>query len=398
EHTHLLGLLPGKRRMLIGVPLLLALPIPLFDAVIAHELGHYSGRDARFGPLTARARQGVIAALQAVAGSSKKGKRRYRWPGSDLYAIVFAAYANLVLSSTFAASRRQEFAADRFAASFAGRDNAAAALSELPVVDASFDFYLARYVSAGLPLGLLPPPAEILGGFGSMFHDAGRAQQFGALRSAPPAEKPHRFDSHPPVTERVAAILALAPDGRPRADGRQTAIGLLVRPEVPLSALALKMVGDKGAGKRAADWQTQAAALGTASAQKDSAFLVDVVRLMIGRPARVADLLDLIDAGRMNEILAQFPRSEAVWKINATGRTAREFAKTSATPMLRGWLMLELIGSGRAAFRHSWSSDSAEFVAGPRVIEEMQAGIDAVLATMPSTARLRAALETRTRV
>jgi Zn-dependent protease with chaperone function len=395
EHTHLLGLVPGKRRMLIGVPLMLALPVPLFDAVLAHELGHYSGRDARFGPLTARAREGVIAALMAVRGSSKKGKKRYRWPGSDVYAAVFAAYANLVLSSTFAASRRQELAADRFAASFAGRDNAAAALSELPVVDASYDFYLDRYVSAGLPLGLLPPPADILGGFGSMFHDAGRAEELGALRSAPREEQTHKWDSHPPVSERVAAILALPADGRSRAGGGTTAISLLMNPQVPLAALAVKMVGDKATGKRAADWQAQSAALGLAAAQKQSAFLADVVRLMIGRPSRVVDLLDLIDAGRMNEILDQFPRSEVARKINATGRTAREFAKTSATPMLRSWLVLELVTSGRAWFRHSWSTVSGELVAEPGLIQELQAGMDAVLASVPNTMKLRAALETR---
>ena len=56
ENTRLLGLIPGKRQMMVGVPLLMALTPAQLDAVLAHELGHYGNRDTRLGGLVGRTR------------------------------------------------------------------------------------------------------------------------------------------------------------------------------------------------------------------------------------------------------------------------------------------------------------------------------------------------------
>jgi Zn-dependent protease with chaperone function len=392
EHAHLFGLLPGKRRMLIGVPFLLALPLPQFDAVIGHELGHYSGRDVRLGPLTARAREGVTGALRAVAGNGTKRGAMSRMPGSDIFAAIFRAYASLVFTQTFATSRRQEFAADRFAASIAGRANAAIAIGDIPVIHAAYVFYLNRYVTAGLPLGFAPPPAEIIGGFRYLVEDPTRMAEIAELRENPRPEKTHKWDSHPPISERVAAIMALPDDGRPVDTSGHRAIELLANPAVPLAALGITLLGDKAAGKTAVDWETAAAHVGAHALHERSRLIVDIVRITIGRPARLTDFLDLVDAGRLDEMLSQIPRSEAAKKVNATGRAAREFSKTQLASMLDAWARLELIGSGRARIRHSWSDTLGRLDAAPGTLAGLSAGIDAVLATYPMTAPLRAAL------
>jgi Zn-dependent protease with chaperone function len=401
ENAHLVGLLPGKRRMIIGVPLLLSLPLPQFDAVIGHELGHYSGRDVRLGPLTARTRQSVLSALRAVHGKKKApkkpGKRQYRlrWPGHQVFAAIFTAYANLVFTATYAAGRRQELAADRFAVSIAGRENAAAALREIPVIDASYDFYLDRYVGAGLAVGLLPPPSQVLGGFGDFIGDPRRSSEMSELRDAPREETAHKYDSHPPTSERVAAILALPDDGRGLDESAVRAVSLLADPDRVLTAVGVSLLGDQAAGKTTADWETIARAVGVTSAKERARPLVDVVGSLIGRPPRVADLLDLVDAGRLDEVLDKIPPSEAARRTKATGRAAREFAKTALGSMLGGWAVTDLIQGGRVSIRHDWSQVSGEPVMPDGLGEALDKGIEAVIAMDPEAAPLREALAER---
>src|SRR5262249_25010290 len=130
EDAHLLGIIPGKRRMVIGLPLMLALTPAQFDAVIAHEIGHYSSGHTKVRPLVGRARASVISPPRAA--HSGRGTRHL--PGADMFQAIFSWYAKRVLSVTEAASREQEYAADRVAADIAGHANAAAALQELPVI------------------------------------------------------------------------------------------------------------------------------------------------------------------------------------------------------------------------------------------------------------------------
>jgi Zn-dependent protease with chaperone function len=66
ENARLLGLIPGRRSMMIGMPLLIALTPAQSDAVIAHELGHYGNRDTRLGALDHRARESVMPAVEAA--------------------------------------------------------------------------------------------------------------------------------------------------------------------------------------------------------------------------------------------------------------------------------------------------------------------------------------------
>ncbi len=170
ENAKLLGLIPGRRSMMIGMPLLIALTPAQFDSVIAHELGHYGNRDTRLGALDHRARESVMAAVAAAQGrlTARRGAdgkpRRFRLPGQAVFVALFRMYARLVLSVTQQASRRQEIAADSVAAAVAGQANAAAGLRELPAVEAAFSFYIDRYVAAGVERDMLPIPARCSAG------------------------------------------------------------------------------------------------------------------------------------------------------------------------------------------------------------------------------------------
>src|SRR5258705_1515010 len=56
EDARLLGLLGGRRRLYLGVPLLQALTVAQLRAILAHELGHYSGQHTRLGAIAYRGR------------------------------------------------------------------------------------------------------------------------------------------------------------------------------------------------------------------------------------------------------------------------------------------------------------------------------------------------------
>jgi hypothetical protein len=63
EDARLLGLLPGPRRLYLGVPLMQGLSEAQLRAVLAHELGHYSNSDTRLAALTVRGRAQVLRTI-----------------------------------------------------------------------------------------------------------------------------------------------------------------------------------------------------------------------------------------------------------------------------------------------------------------------------------------------
>ncbi len=397
EDSHLLGLIPGKRHMMIGVPLLLGLTPAQLDAVIAHELGHYSGRHAQLGGLVGRTRANVLSAMYAAQGRKRKSGKRssLRLPGSDVYAALFTAYAKRVLLVTENASRHQEYAADRVAAAIAGREAAASALRELPVLDAAFDFYLDRFLSAGLGANLLPPPAEALGGFGALLADESRLAELGEIRRNPPVREPDPYDSHPPMADRIAAIEAMPATDRipvPPVVGGDTAraIRLLVNPIAALSSVSLDLLDSElKKGRQAVDWNTLAQAAAMHRGSEGSAALRQVVERMTGQPARLASLVALCDAGRYRDILAALPMLDGARSAVPGGRVAREFAKTQLTYQLRAWINLEFGAAGRMRWRHDWSQVTGRRELHGVTEDEIDAAVVGAAAIAPDFGPLR---------
>ena len=129
---------------------------------------------------------------------------------------MFGWYGNLYFLVAHAVRRRQELAADAASVGLVGRATAASALRELPVIDAAWEFYLNRYISVGWEAGYAPD--DVFGGFGELL--TARRAELAALRAEVPPEERSRWDSHPPIAARIAAIEAMpdtpvAPDDRP---------------------------------------------------------------------------------------------------------------------------------------------------------------------------------------
>ena len=195
ERTKLFGLLPGRRCLYLGLPLVCGLSRAELPAVLAHEFGHYLHRHSRLAALSYRGHVAIGGVLRRFA--------RHR---ANPLGWLFRGYGVLYVAVQHAVSRRQELEADAVMARVAGREAAQAMLRRLPMVKDAWDVYWSEYVSGGFEVGLVPQ--DVFGGFGRML-DARREE----LLAAPVrAEARSWWDTHPPIVDRLWALDS-APDG-----------------------------------------------------------------------------------------------------------------------------------------------------------------------------------------
>lgn len=374
ESSYLLGLLPGKRRMFVGVPLLIGLSPAQLDAVIAHELGHYSNQDTRLAGLVHRGRASVMNTLRLYSKTTGSGGFMFG---------LYKQYAELYLRTTQAISREQELAADLLAARVAGRDNAACALRQLPALEAGFDFYLDRYASVGHAIGLLPTADEFLGGFRHLLADPDRASELDALRVELPDREASPYDSHPPLAERVAAIESLPEDPRGRDSG--SAAVLLRDPAQVFAAVARAYWKPENRTRQQVDWATLVHAAGRARALDQAAPLLAAAGTCTGMTGSLPLVLDLIDSGRLDELAAQLPEPEIA--KGTSGRLRAQHLRTALAARLTALVQVTLADQGRGGWPLSWAR-AGNFVSAESG-EAIVRGVGAAIALTPSTAPLR---------
>lgn len=408
EDTRLLGLVPGKRHLVIGVPLLLGLTEAELDSVLAHEFGHYSNRDVRLAGVTVAGRTAVLHTIgtlharadlhQAEKAAEIRAKDDRRLAkgrtasGEEAgggvqraLAKLFTLYAKLYFRVSEAVSRRQEYAADLTAARIAGRDATAAALRRIPALDAAHGFYMDRYATMGWDAGFLPLPGQVYGGLSHLLSDPERREELAGFGL--PEHDPDPYDSHPPIAQRVAAVEALPADGR-SADDSGPAIALLRDPERTIAALEAATLVPAAAGKQRLDWPELLRSTGLENARLGA----EPVRQALagsGLPGGVDALLDAVDAGRGFEIADRLPKSPEA--AAATGRAAREFLRPALRTALSRTTVLALAEEGAAHWEFSWSGP-AELRLPGGLEEDLPDALDAAVADPSDTAPLRALL------
>ncbi len=210
EDARWLGLIGGRRYLLIGLPLLQTLRVDELRAILAHELGHYSHHHTRLAELTYRGRMAIVGTVERLGGG--------------LVGLLMYGYAALYMLVESAVSRRQETEADVAAARYGGKEAAESALDRLAPIEAAWQAYLRTQVVWGLDSGLAP--TGVVAGFPTMLRETGTriapASSAGGT-GVPTALKRSRWNSHPPIPVRIAAIRALpgtpvAPDPRPATE------------------------------------------------------------------------------------------------------------------------------------------------------------------------------------
>lgn len=351
EHARLMGLIPGRRYLYIGMPLLQALTVSQLRSVLGHELGHYSGNHTKLGAVAYRGRLAIQGTIERIGTGNPIG-----W--------VFRGYGRLYLLVDNAVARMQESEADTVAVKVAGNEAAASALRELPVLDAAWSFYFARYVGPGAEAGFLPD--DVFGGFGELV--AARQDELARLRAEEPKGERSLWDTHPPIPDRVRAILAM-PAVYQHPDNRLA--GELL-PHLSSLGRALQAEVVEVRGRQVLPWPEFTAAVATANLQ-DTADRIfrQVGRVIKDRRVGLPSVLGLVEAGRSGEIAEPF-------FPNSTKKEARDLLFQPVDALIT----LAAIRSGKATFRHSWTSN-AELVGPdgePADFEEL-----AKLASAPAT-------------
>ncbi|AGZ39676.1 hypothetical protein AFR_06935 [Actinoplanes friuliensis DSM 7358] len=323
ERTRLLGLIGGRRDLYLGLPLLQAWDEAHLRAVAAHELGHYSPRLGRLAPLAYRGRVAVARTVPRIPRRNPAGP-------------LLRAYAKFYRRVDAPFSRAQELTADQIAAEYAGRSAAAAVLRDLPALDAVQRIFHAEYLGPGWQAGHVPD--DIFGGFLRVL--AARADDVAVLRARDPGT-PSSWDTHPPVTDRLAALSLSTPPAtpapRPAPTGTAPAPGEPARPTDSGSEIADRPdVTNKSVDPtRAADGSSAASARGeddrsTHGAGNPEPDLVSAAA-PTGRPASLADAPTSTNPGGRDDA-PNASASTTLTDATSTGRSDSSTASGSPQP------------------------------------------------------------------
>ncbi|MFJ8726543.1 M48 family metalloprotease [Streptomyces sp. NPDC093269] len=426
ERARLLGLLPGPRSLYLGAPLLTGLTTPELHAVLAHEFGHFSNQDTRLAGVTMRSRAAVLHTVDA-----------FRAHDSRAHAVIgnlYVHYARFFLRATQSSARQQELAADRAAARHIGRDTTASALRRTRDLGAAHDHYIDAYATLGVPAHALPPVGEFHGGFRHLLA-ARSPEELTELAGSREAPRPTPYDSHPPMSERLARIEALPSDGTTHDPAATPAMSLLHDPHGALADLESYTLSAAAEGLSRLEWPELVMARSVVDASGWADPLSTAVRRALGATALPSggadgtsgsadgtsggpdrsdreangsrargipgldvedsrsdlpgldDVLDAIDAGLLwMEVADRMPKPARASRL--TGRSARNFIRPALWDGLAGLVYLRLVEEKTAHPDISWSGK-----AGLVLPEEWETGmdsaIDAAVADAPDTEPLR---------
>ncbi|MDX2170594.1 MAG: M48 family metallopeptidase [Deltaproteobacteria bacterium] len=211
----------GSRRVMgLGLPLMQLTQVDQFEAILAHEFGHYHGGDTRLGPWIYKTR-GAIGRTLGTLGEDGWLHLPFRW------------YGTMFLRITQAISRAQELTADRLAARVVGARPLADGLKRVHAEGQAFNTY---WQNEAVPLLQAGYHAPLVEGF-TRFLQAPRIRTAidKALATEMESGTADPFDSHPPLRERLAALAPLLDVDAPVGD----------------EASALTLLGDVAASERA---------------------------------------------------------------------------------------------------------------------------------------------------
>jgi Zn-dependent protease with chaperone function len=328
EDARLLGLVGGRRRLYLGIPLLLALTVGQLRSVVGHELGHYSRRHTRLGEIAYRGRQAVLATVAQLSG------RLVGW--------VLRQYAKVYLLVAAAVSRRQELEADQLSVRIAGRATAQSALRELPVIDTAWGFYERRYLDPGWEAGYAPVAADFFGGFAHLL--TARAEELADLRAGEPPTEQSKWDTHPAIAVRIAAMERM-PDAGVPADDRPASVLL---GDIGAAATAVAVATVEFGGRAQLPW-AEFRAVSTQAVEQRTADDVyrAAARFTGAAEAGLGEVLGIVAAGRVGEFAATL----------APGVTGREAAERFAGRMSL-LLRVAAVRAGVASRRESWTGQA----------------------------------------
>ncbi|MEH2178184.1 M48 family metalloprotease [Nostoc sp.] len=194
-----LGLLGWQQNYLIvGLPLMLALPPEQFRAVLAHELGHLSGNHSRFSGWIYRQRETWYRILKGLQQS-----------GHDLSLLIFQLfliwYIPFFNAYSFVLARMDEYEADRCAVDLTGEQNTAKALINLEVKARFLERYFWSSIYKQVETEIEPPKMTYMDMRQALSQRLNQEITNTYLIEAL-TEKTNNTDTHPCLTDRLKAL------------------------------------------------------------------------------------------------------------------------------------------------------------------------------------------------
>ena len=183
--------------LVVGLPLLQAFSPTEFRAVLAHEVGHLSGKHGRFSGWIYRLRASWIEVLTRV-----HYERSY---ASFLFEPFLNWYAPYLNAYSFVLARAQERQADEYSVELAGKETTAVMLARLAVKGKSIgeDFW-PRFFRGSKNESKAPrdPFEQMLGGLEQSIGPVNTQKWFFEELRVPTGYD----DTHPALSDRLAAI------------------------------------------------------------------------------------------------------------------------------------------------------------------------------------------------
>jgi Zn-dependent protease with chaperone function len=323
EDSKLFGLIPGWRTVIVGLPLLRAYRVDQLRAVLAHELGHFSGRHTATVRIAHRGRMVIVDTVRCTT--------------LGVLRAVLSGYAHLYVAVEQSVSRELEYEADRYAVAAGGKKAMVSALREIRVVATGWDEYLERHVLPAYDRGHLPE--DLFGGFEAYLTACREGIRERSVEVAP--VEPGWWDSHPPIGDRIAA-LRFVPDVAVAEDGRPATV-LIHDLDATSRQLQAGVFGK--AGIKVLPWDRLTPTLADQSARGLARPLLQAASRLTGRADADLDLLlDLFAADRYDDLArALNPDAEG------------EDGLRELTGAFEGAVEAAAVESGAAAWRHAWS-------------------------------------------
>ena len=210
-----LGIFGGYQNYLIlGLPLMQTLAPAEFRAVLAHELGHISGKHGQFGHWIYRLRYSWEQILESFQKTATQGQHAGENAiglmlalagslGFYLFYGFFSWYVPFFSAYSFVLARADEYEADRYSAKLAGAKNLASALVSLEIKGGYLLPAFWSEMRDQANADTLPNPYSDLS---ASMRRAIAPEQAKTLLQQVLAEETGYVDTHPCLKDRLAAL------------------------------------------------------------------------------------------------------------------------------------------------------------------------------------------------
>ncbi|MGW4397123.1 hypothetical protein ACWEHA_17705 [Amycolatopsis nivea] len=212
--------------------------------------------------------------------------------------------------------------------------------------------FLNDYATVAWSSGYLP--ARMTEGYQLLLADEQRAEEMASLREDPPSRAASKYDSHPPISDRIA-LLEAAPDVPVPPGGERPAMDLLRNGPELLDAVLVTGFTEGVSSKKKLDWASLVD-IGVRDSNQAEA-------LRILRSRRLDDLLNLLDAGRLEEL------AEPTAPPEARARAQHELYRAQVHVRLSIVVHAQLAKAGAAHWELSWSGPAKLVLAEPYATE-----------------------------